>query len=426
MSRRMVKLFSTAVIGQVLLSVTNFIVGLLLIRYTGDADYGLFVLAQATIAFGTTAQGAWVSGPLSVLAAKREPAARREMVGAVSGSLQRGTQWMAMPLLLLAPAGAVVGAWTWPLALIGMLTVVAGWFTLRREFYRGLLQLYARPGIMLRADLLAMAALIAIAALAAFGPFDAAMVAVVGLIAAGWLGSTASANALGRDPGWVDDGKAPLYWSQMRPLALWSTAGALIYWTFSQSYNYVLAARVDLAAVADVNAARLLLMPAIVMTVGIRGVLFPMSARWLVEIGMERLLQRLLMVFIAIAILQGLYFGVLWLGRDFVTGTILNKVIGDREQLLLLWGGLALIGLVREIAQLAIMALEQFKALAYFTAASATLSLVIMWFGLDVFGPPAALIGQIAGELVGLAGIFWLICRARRNPLPPPSTRPAG
>lgn len=424
MSRRMVKLFSTAVICQVLLSLTNFIVGLLLIRYTHDADYGLFVLAQATIALATTAQGAWVSGPLSVLAAKRDPLPRRDMIGAVSESLKRVTRLLAVPLLLAAPAGAAVGAWSWPMALVAMLTVVAGWFTLRREFYRGLLQLYARPGTMLRADLLAMASLIAIAALAAFGPLDAAMVAVGGLIVSSWLGSTASHVALGRDPGWTDDGEAARYWQQMRPLALWSTAGALIYWTFSQSYNYVLAARVDLAAVADVNAARLLLMPAIVITVGIRGVLFPMAARWLVEIGMERLLKRLLVIFVAVAILQGIYFLMLWLGRDFVTGTILNKVIRDREQLLLLWGGIALIGLVREIAQMAIMAMEQFKALAAFTAASAALSLAVMWFGLDVYGPPAALIGQIAGELVGLAGIFWLIRRARR--LPPPSMPAAG
>lgn len=411
-----VKMFSTSVVGQVLLSASNFIVGLLLIRYTSDPDYGLFILAQTTIGFATTAQAAWVSGPLAVLAAKRDPEPRRDMIGAVSISLRRYSFVMAVLLVLLVPVGAVLGYWSWRTATVSALTIAAGWFAMRRDFFRNLLQLYSRPGLLLRADLLAMAALIGCAAVAAFGPFDAALVAVGGLIISGGLGSAAAGRVLGRDPGWVDDGQAALYWTQMRRLAVWSTVGALIYWVFSQSYNYVLAARVDLAAVADVNAARLLLMPSIVITVGIRGLLFPMAARWLVEIGFEALLKRLLVIFFAVGLLHALYFGVLWLGRDFVTGTIMNKVIRDREELLLLWAGIALLGVVREVSQMAVLAMEKFKAMAYFSAVSAAASLSVMWFGLDYFGPPAALIGQIAGELIGIAGIFWMIRLARRNP----------
>lgn len=414
MSGRIARLFSVSVINQVMLSAANFAVGLLLIRYTTDNDYGLFVLAQTTMMFALTAQGAWVSGPLAVLAAKRDPEPRRAMVGAVSVSLHRRTLQMLAVLIGLPAAGALLGVWSWHLALVAMLTLVAGWFGMRRDFFRNLLQLYSRPGVLLRSDLLAMAALIACAALAAFGPFDAALVAVGGLIVSGWLGSAAAGAALGRDPGWGDDGQAALYWQQMRRLAIWSTTGAVIYWVFSQSYNYVLAARVDLAAVADVNAARLLLMPAIVVTVGIRGLLFPMASRWLVEIGLQRLLKRLLVIFLAVSVLHLSYFVVLWFSRDFVTGSVLNKVIRNREELLLLWAAIALIGLVREVSQVAVLAMEQFKAMAWFTGAAALLSLTVMWFGLEVWGPPAALIGQIAGELIGLAGIAWLLVRARR------------
>ncbi len=418
----LLKLFSTSVIGQVLLSASNFIVGLLLIRYTSDSDYGLFILAQATIGFTTTAQAAWVSGPLAVLAAKRDSGSRRDMIGAVSISLRRYSFFAGVLLVLLVPVGAGLGYWSWRTGTISALTVVASWFAMRRDFFRNLLQLYSRPGQLVRADLLAVVALIAIAALAAFGPFDADVIAVGGLIVSGWLGAAASGRALGRDPGWVDDGQASLYWAQMRRLAVWSTIGALIYWVFSQSYNYVLAARVDLSAVADVNAARLLLMPSIVITVGIRGLLFPMASRWLVEIGFEPMLKRLAAIFVAVGILHAVYFGVLWLGRDFVTGSILNKVIRNREELLLLWALIALIGLVREVSLMAVLAMEKFKAMAYLSAASAVVSLSIMWFGLDFWGPPAALIGQIVGELIGICGIFWMIRLARSNP---PLPRPA-
>ena len=69
----------------------------------------------------------------------------------------------------------------------------------------------------------------------------------------------------------------------MRPLAIWATIGAMTYWIYNQSYNYVLASRIDLTAVADVNAARLLLMPTIVLTVGVKTLLVPTAAAWLAE-----------------------------------------------------------------------------------------------------------------------------------------------
>ena len=42
---RLLRLFSGTVIDQAMLSAVNFLVGLLLIRYTTDADYASYVLA---------------------------------------------------------------------------------------------------------------------------------------------------------------------------------------------------------------------------------------------------------------------------------------------------------------------------------------------------------------------------------------------
>jgi len=47
--------------------------------------------------------------------------------------------------------------------------------------------------------------------------------------------------------------------------------------------------------------------------------------------------------------------------------------------------------------------------MAWLIGVSATLSLSIMWYGLDKWGPAAALIGQIVGELVNLAGLVVLL-----------------
>lgn len=56
--------------------------------------------------------------------------------------------------------------------------------------------------------------------------------------------------------------------------------GAVFYWLFVQSYNCALASRLDLSTVAAVNATRLLLVPTMVLTIGVTGMLIPLSAGW--------------------------------------------------------------------------------------------------------------------------------------------------
>jgi O-antigen/teichoic acid export membrane protein len=188
--------------------------------------------------------------------------------------------------------------------------------------------------------------------------------------------------------------------------------GAVIYWAFSQIYNYVLAGRVGITAVADVNAARLLLMPVIVLTIGIKAQLLPAAASWLATEGISRLVRRLLVFIAIIAVLDLCYFATVWLTRDWVVDDFLKKTIHDRDRLMLLWLCVALIGLTRDLLQCALLALERFKPLAWVTAAAAAVSLSSMWFAIDRWGPSGALIAQIAGESVSLVAVVWLLGRS--------------
>src|SRR5690348_15994243 len=86
---RVVQMFGTAVIVQVVISGANFFVGFLLIRRTSDIDYGMFVLVQSTITLLVTAQASWLYGPLAVVAPKKSPEVRRLMVGSIEGSQRR-------------------------------------------------------------------------------------------------------------------------------------------------------------------------------------------------------------------------------------------------------------------------------------------------------------------------------------------------
>jgi hypothetical protein len=62
-----------------------------------------------------------------------------------------------------------------------------------------------------------------------------------------------------------------------------------------------------------------------------------------------------------------------------------------------------------------LFALRKFRSLAGVTAVSAAASLTIMWFGINTWGPAAALIGQVAGEAINLGGVVVLLGMASRN-----------
>lgn len=412
-SSRVLQLFSSSVFDQILLSAANFFVGFMLIRRTSDVDYGLFVLVQSAILLIVSAQNSWLSGPLSVLGPKRSPEAKQLMVGAIERSHQRAIGRLLMVALLFPVAAYLLHFCSGLVATVMALGVVACHASLRREYVRSVLLMYARPNSVLRADLSYVGALVAGALLAAYGPQPGVLWGVGGLIVSAWVGSIAAHRSLAKNPGWVT-GDASEFWTEIRPLGTWAVVGSIIYWSFAQSYNYMLVSRFDLTAVANVNAARLLLMPTFVVALGIKSLLIPSAATWLAESGLKALTKRLVVFGGGVVVLDLLYIGFVWVFRNWLTADFLHKTIGDRDVLLLLWAVLALVGLVRDVLMCALVALERFKSMAWLTGFSALVSLGLMWFGMGWWGPRAVLIGQILGELTNLAGIIILLKKQYR------------
>ena len=195
--------------------------------------------------------------------------------------------------------------------------------------------------------------------------------------------------------------------------------GAVIYWLFAQSYNYVLATRLDLTAVTNVNAARLVLMPVFVFTTGINNLLLPAAANWLATSGLPGMLRKLAVLGIGILGIDLLYFGAAWRLRHWLIGDLMHKTIEDQDRLLILWAGVAVIFLLRELLQAPLFALNRVRSMAWLIGISAVFSLAVMWHGIDLWGAAAVLIGQVVGECINLAGLAWLLWK-QAVPKPPP------
>jgi O-antigen/teichoic acid export membrane protein len=410
--------FGFSIFDQVVLSLTNFLVGFVLIRYASDHDYALYVLVQSALQLLVTLHNSYLTGPVAILTPRLPADERWQTIGSVKRLQRRLLRAIAVPLIPLPLLGYMWGILDGLLATVTLIGILAGWAALRREYLRSVLLMYFRPHTLLAADVVyAGTLLVGVAAAVLIGK-DIVIGATFALVVAGWAGAAAAHRSLAIDPGW-QEGRAVTIWPEIRGLGFWSTMGSIIWWILGQSYSYLLATRLDLTAVADVNATRLLLMPAIVLAIGVASLLGPTAASWYAQIGIHRLVRRLLLILLVVGAVEVTYFVAVWMGQEWLAVDVLHKHIHDRNQLLILWAGVALVGLCRDVLQCALVALGRLKSLAWQVGVSAAVAVVLMWYGLGWWGPPGALIGMIVGELINLAGIILLLRTCmRRAPNP--------
>jgi O-antigen/teichoic acid export membrane protein len=407
---RVLHFFGIGVLDQILLSGVSFIGGFVMIRYTSDVSYGQYVLAQSAILLLVSAQGAWLSGPVTMLAAAKSAEIRARMIGFLGASQTRLLRRAAPALLSIPLAAYLGGIWSATTSLAIAALILAGWAALQREYRRSVLLIYSRPRGMLAADTVYVIIVLLGITLAVLSRSLAGPVAIAALSAAGGASALVAHRLLARDPGWTS-GDARPFWQEIRTIGMWSLIGAAIYWLFAQSYNYVLATRLDLTAVTNVNAARLVIAPVFVFMYGINNLLMPTASKWLAEFGMRKTLQRLALLTALICTINLMYFAVVWLLRNWLIVDLMHKHIADQDRLLILWGCVALVFLPREVLQSALWALKHVRSMAWLIGLSAAVSLALMWFGISRWGAAAVLIGQVAGECVNLIGLALLLWR---------------
>jgi len=412
--RGSLKLFSSAILDQMVLSGANFVIGIMLIRYATDHDYALYVLVQSAVLLTISLHNSWLTGPLAILTPRLGPDERWRTLGSVKLIQRRVLRWIALPLFIVPLLGYFTGMLNGTLAAVVAIGILAGWVSLRREYLRSVLLMYSRTHSLLGADAVYAGSLLlgVLASLLLIKPV--VIGAASAIVLASLAGAAMGHRSLAVAPGWKEPGAVTI-WPGIRSLGFWSLIGASTYWFLGQSFNYVLASRVDLKAVADINAARLLLMPVILLTAGVSSLLTPSAATWYTEIGLHKLVRRLWRFLLLVGFLEATYFICVWSSRDWLFVDILHKTIQDRERLLMLWAGVAFVALFRDIFQCALMATGQFKSLAWQVGIGTAVAMPIMWFGIAWWGVAATLIGQIVGELINLAGIVLALRKTMRQ-----------
>lgn len=406
------RLFGSSIADQAMLSAANFGVGLILIRYAAEAQYGYYILAFNTMMLLTTLQGTFIGTPMVIRLPGLDQAARRQWMG----SLLRDQKWLGAAggalALVVALAGWAMGLFDGESTLVVVAAIGLVLAALYREYLRGILLMYHRPQQVLGADAIYVAVLLAGCALAVRTP-----VAAAGALLAGTMAALACASVLRRVlANDIERDAAPGRLREIARMGFWAASGGVIYWLFNQGYNFLTAATLDLAAVAALAASRLTLMPINLLLAGMQKQLTPLASDWMHGMGARRTLRRLMLFSLALALFTLLYGAVIWLLRDWIFLDLMRKDFPQRDLLLVLWIGLFVLMVIREPIMMVPLLRQRFRALSAATLVCALIALAISYVGMLQLGPVGAVIGILTGEACyGLAVIVMAWREVRRD-----------
>lgn len=410
---RTFRTFGIGLLMQALLSGASFAVGLILIRRTSDLQYSYYVLATNALLLLTALQTSFIQPYVVSNLTTLDAAGRHGIVGALVR-----TNWRWVPVLCGISIACAFGLWgvqqiSLDAALLIAVCLIAGGMALSREFFRVTLFAYRRPSDVLQADLAFVAMLIAGAFLATLTS-QTAFVAMIAVGAANLTGFLLLRRSLWRYEPW-DTHTTEHIVGKIAAAGAWAILGSGIHWLLIQGYSYLVAGVLNISDVASIAATRLTLMPVFVLSGGVSMLLFPMTSRWVHELGARAAGRRLLQLVGALGAAALLYMIAMWLMRDWLFAVVLKKHFAQRDSLLLLWSAVFLVTLCRDQLATLPAARARFRDMTLMTGASAIVWLLTSYVAMVHYGPSGAVMGILAGEFTNICGIVVLVFRETRE-----------
>lgn len=401
---------------QAVISLANFAVALAVLRLGTKEEFGLYALGYMAVVVANGFAGGMFGSQFIVAQHQRAEAARPAFAAALLLA-QAGGVSLACLVVLAALAAA---GWATPVLAVTLLVIPAA---VAQDFLRVHRLALLRPQSALALDVLnallwagftlvglALGLAVPVAALAGHGA--ACLVTAAVAVATARLPLRQGLRGIG-------DGLRTV-WDQGR----WSVGGVAVAMAQNQAHLYILGLLVGLAAVAEVNAARMLLTPAALLLVGVNRTLIPGFAQLHATGEAHRILRQALIAVCALLGAVLAYALLLWAAWDVLRLHLLQGRYDGIGPLVALWTLVIALQAVTEIASGQLQAASRFRMLALRiggVAGPVVVALVpmILWLG----GA-----GSLVVLALGQASLGWLLWRevTRKTSHPRPSCATTG
>jgi O-antigen/teichoic acid export membrane protein len=392
---------------QALLSAMGFLISILLIRTVSKEEYGYYSIALPVSLLLVALQNGIVNAPLTVLLASKKGAERREYVSSLCfGQFlvvlpTVGVGLIAFEIFRFPGLGATVNA------IAAALCASAG-SLLYREFLRSFLFAEEDSLAVLRMDALYVA--LSACGLSILYLISGIRVDTVFLL----LGASALLAALpfGRGRGWSFPPRSvSKSYRENWKFGKWSLLGVCV--THVQSYSciYLLGIFSGSVAVADLSAARLLLMPMMLIQAGWGRIAIPHGSR-LREDGQNRLFfMQQVRTSILVLLCITLYAILLMLCSDLLGDFLFSGKYANSFRYVLAWGVICAIGFLSVNANYGLQAMMKFDVITKWSFIVMLVTVGSSYFFIRSYGIAGGLAAMIIGETL-MAIVLWY-CFAR-------------
>jgi O-antigen/teichoic acid export membrane protein len=400
------------VVDQALTSAENFAVGVILVRSSTKAEFGLYVLGYGILVLAWSLIAALVTAQMSAAFSRESLSSeqRRRQCGSLLRTLLAAcvatTTCGFLVTLVLAQLDIVdsYDACYW-LLLSAALTGICLRDFMRRYFFqeksenRALL-MDACALTLTVATLGVMAALhashmnsVAAGTLALGG----LAVGIWGVFAAGLSPQRHREAALGALPSLWHAGS-------------WNIGATLVSWLQNQAYTFFLTAMLGLSGLATANAPRVLLTPITLLSTGLALPLLPHFAKQRTRLDTLMSVQSLFVLLATTVIFVGLYALALWLARQAIIPLILGNRYNDVWPCMVAWAIANVFTNIRIYYSTFLLAKGSFRRLAGANAFSAVVVIVLTGPLIHLLGVTGSVYSIAAGELL-LGMATWHQCR---------------
>jgi len=393
--------------NQALSSLTNFLFLLFLIRVLSPAEFGLYSIGFAIL----LGAGALVNGFFMIQMVTLLPsvpvADQPEFAAGVLAWLVlalAGAGFLTAIAVLVFPAfAAYAGALAFTISAFSLKEFFIRYFFSTEKGHLSAVMLH----VVLAATLLAVLGLqpqglSATGALVFYGVAHAA--AVLGGLMMARLPIGRLTPAMLRHVG-----------SAIVPGGRWATVSAMIYTIRASAHTFIVAAIIGPVAVAQMNAARVLVTPATIFIPTLSNILLPAFSMLARERGVAAVLPQALAASSRIFLVAAAYSALLLLLWPVVQPVFLGAAYIDAFWIVVLWGIFAMVLALRSGLEWGLQALKQFRPISFINLAGAGATVSAIFVLGYLGGVSGAISGAILGELLTLALLFIAFSRLKHG-----------
>jgi O-antigen/teichoic acid export membrane protein len=409
-SRRLLTHSLASLLDQALLSGLNLVLGLVLIRMASKESYGVYAQLYVAGIFAATVIEALITGPLTTIAPGKSEVERARLT-----TLLLRFQWqLSIALALLcgtacAAVASYAGIDAHPLGL-GLAFALYIFANAQREYHRSISFIEARPQRVLLTDIIyALSVALGIGVLLLIGYLTVpAILLVMGLanIVGMWRSTEHHLHAPPVDGNQRQQYRAAV--SLVMQRGRWALPGALVAWATNYSYLYLAAATLGIAASADLNASRLLLMPISLSVLAWSRVARPIVSRLFAARDWRRLDRMAWASVAGIELITLAYVVMLWLMLPWLQDHVLGAKYHGLEPLVLAWGGYFAINAARWIGSSWLTSNDQYRLLLLSGISCLLIMLAATAIFIPLYGSWGAILALTVVEAFDLI-LIWAV-----------------